>query len=263
MKQKIGISLDWQKDSDPTYAHPLGTNELHLWWLPLSLDKTQNKIALSLLSDIQRDKYHRRNNKAQKQAYLAGRYHLLTLLGAYSACKPDEVLLSYSRLNKPYMDPNPAGIQFNFTDTIIKASDDSKDGHYMGLFAFCLNREVGVDVEALNRVSDFKKIAERRFTDAEQTFIKSPDGSIDQHKALAIWTRKEAYGKATGQGINFTMRERELVNDDKPIINFKDDTDKWRLTQLQLSDSHIGCVVHQGHSRLTIKGFMQPRQTLA
>lgn len=253
MKQKIGISLDWQKGSP--YKHRLETNELHLWWLPLTLDKTQSDIAFSLLSDIQRDKYHRRNNTAQKQAYLAGRYHLLTLLSAYSACKPDEVLLSYSRLNKPYMNPNPANIHFNFTDTYFKTSDTSNEKHYKGLFAFCLNREVGVDVEALNRVSDFEKIAERRFTNAEQTFIKNADGKIDPERALAIWTRKEAYGKATGQGINFTMRDRELVNGENPTINFNDDNDKWRLTQLQLPDNHIACFVHQGHSPLVIKAF--------
>ncbi len=249
MTEQLGVSLNWQNSSkSPLDSRTLRQDELHLWWLPLTLNAVQRELTLNLLSDTQRDKYHRRNNIEQKQAYLAGRYHLMTLLAAYNRCEPSDILLRYNRLNKPYLNPNPRDIQFNFTDT------NSKNG-YMGLFAFCLGHQVGVDIESVDRSSDFEKIAKRRFTDAEQTFIRDTQGKIDPKKALAIWTRKEAYGKATGKGINFTMRDHELINGNEPTLNFRDDADDWRLTQLALSDSHIACVVHQSHTPLKLKGF--------
>lgn len=247
MSLNIGIRPNWQSGS--INAVPaLRQNELHIWWLPLSINTEQTHEAQQLLNDIQRDKLARRKNQQLKSAYLAGRYYLFKLLAGYMKVPANEILLNYSRLNKPFISDSAANLHFNFTDTIVK-----QQSH--GVFAFSHNDEVGVDIEARSRRSNFELIAERRFTENEKAFV-TENGEVNPDKFLAVWTRKEAFGKATGRGINFQMNEQDLASDDKTELDFFDlEQRAWRLLQLELGDDLIACVVHAGHQPLSLKTF--------
>jgi len=257
MIDKLALIPQWQiaKEGEiPELQH----NEVHLWHLPLELDQQQQERALSFLSDIQHDRYARRRTE-HKASYLAGRYYLLTILAAYSRCKPEQVLLSYTRMNKPFLTDTSAELYFNFTDTrfsIDGARRNKGEQTSAGLFAFSRAGELGVDIEALSRRSNFKAIVESRFSKAEQQLVTETDGRINPELFLAIWTRKEASGKATGQGINFKMNERELIQGHQAQLNYVDEKQQpWRLTQLRLNKELIGCVAHAGHQDLPIKAF--------
>jgi len=224
----------------------LQDNELHLWWLPLSLNTAQSELALGLLSDIQRDKYHRRSTNELKQVYLAGRYYLLNLLGAYTQRQPSEVLLSYSRLNKPSLSDASSDLEFNFTDT----------GGY-GVFAFSRGRQVGIDIERLNRQANFEAIVNRRFTEQEREFVYH-NGEINNRRCICIWTRKEAFGKATGVGINFQMNKRNLYDaqGNGHEYQFEDsERNSWSCLQLALGEEFVSSVVYEGHEQLTLQTF--------
>ncbi len=263
MIDKLAITPNWsaiQSNNMPT----LNEGELHLWCLPLELNSKQVDQAQRWLSDIQRDKHARRSTPQLKQAYLAGRYFLLRLLGHYTNDDPALIQLSYTRLNKPYLSDNTHHIHFNFTDTSIKNDPnlgESTQTNTVGLYAFSYDAEVGVDIEHLSRRSDFTPIVKRRFSASEQTLVTNGNGDIDPELFLSIWTRKEASGKATGQGINFQMNQRNLINNDTndnnlAQLNYTDEEQRaWRLTQLRLAHDLIGCVVHAGHQPLSIKAF--------
>ncbi len=253
MKEQLGFSVNWQPES--LAKHPiLHNNELHLWRLPLRLNSNQQATAIELLSDIQRDKYYRRQSEDLKQAYLAGRYYLLNLLGKYTKTLPNEVLLSYSELNKPYLsnkehDSNKQyNLQFNFTDTCI-------DGDFYGVFAFCKQRQVGVDIEWLGRDANFAAIAASRYCQQEQEYVADNDNTANGGRCLAIWTRKEAFGKALGKGINFKMNALNLASPGEFELNFSSHEENWRLEQIQLTEDTISCVAYQGHQPLNIRAF--------
>jgi len=256
MTIELGIVPTWQA-IDNLNSLILGKEELHLWWLPLQLEEHQRNTAYSLLNKQQINKYERRSTPELQHAYLASRYYLFTLLAAYQKCNPNNIKLSYSRLNKPYIDnqthtDSQDALEFNFTDTNI-------DHNSYALYAFSWNRQVGIDIEALERSANFKQIAQRRFTTQELDFSTRASGEIDPQKCLSIWTRKEAYGKATGKGINFEMNKRNLVSNntnESPFdYNFNDGNNDWRLVQIQPSEKFIACVVHEGHQPLSIKTF--------
>ena len=244
--EKLGLSLQWQGAVIESFPS-LADDELHIWWLPLKLDQAQSTVALNLLSDLQRDKYQRRAASKLKKNYLAGRYFLLHLLGAYTAQAPQQIKLSYSRLNKPSLSDSSLEVEFNFTDT---------QGY--GVFAFSKRRQVGIDIESSSRKINFKGIADRRFTKQELDFVYQ-NAELNPQRCLSIWTRKEAYGKATGMGINFQMNQRNLYQastDNSYEYKFEDDNEtKWRCLQLQLGDQFISSVVHEGHQQLKLKAF--------
>jgi len=257
MTNTLGIKLDWQTSSN---LHDLKINddELHLWWLPLSITTTQEDQTRQRLSQAQLDKYSRRSTPQLKHAYLAGRYYLFKLLASYQQCQEEEIKFSYGRLNKPHLKSNDqskhtSSLEFNFTDT------STNEGAY-ALYAFCRNKSVGVDLETQTREGDISRIAKRRFTEQELAYVTSNSGEIDTKKALAIWTRKEAYGKATGLGINFQMNQRNLIaNGSTPSslhkYHFNDGTKDWRLLQVEPNNKFIASVVHETHTPLVLKAF--------
>ncbi len=267
MAQQLGKRLAWEPISTLTEfakgaSASLTNQQLHLWHVPLLLDAGQTALALKLLNDHQREKYERRREPSQQRAYLAGRYYLISLLSIYTQTPMDQVKLAYSRLNKPSLVDNPIDLQFNYTDT--RLDPNSIDQSNVGLFALCLGAEVGVDIEARARSARFDEISAKRFTTAELEYVKSAKTRgaskdkppIDSERCLAMWTRKEAYGKATGKGINFAMNEQNLISTDQPYeLNFSDANAAWRLNQIEIGDHLIACVVHAGHQALALKTF--------
>jgi 4'-phosphopantetheinyl transferase len=200
------------------------------------------------------DRYQRRLTPQSRHAYLAGRFHLLQLLAGYAGISSKEVELGYSRLSKPFLTPNPDSLNFNFSDTTL-------NDRPFGLFAFAKGVELGVDIEALNRTAQFSAIAAKRFSEKELEYVTDKNGEIDPGRFLSIWTRKEAYGKATGMGINFKMREIDLYQEGGLILNFVDSQQHaFRLQQIQIREEFISCVVHTGHQPLRIKAFSLPNQ---
>jgi len=252
MINQIGIIPKWHTLQDLKTLN-LKPEELHLWWSPLTLNSQQKSVAYSLLNERQLEKYHRRATPELQNSYLAGRYHLFTLLAAYLNCQPNQIKLQYNRLNKPFLAKKlqsepPLSLEFNFTDTNL-------NGQSFALYAFCWNNQVGVDLEARKRAGDLEKIARRRFSKTELDFVSSEPGSLDPEKCLAIWTRKEAYGKARGIGINFQMNQRNLVGESDYDFTFSDEKHNWRLVQIQPNEDFIACVVHENHAPLSIKAF--------
>lgn len=253
MKEQYGQIPDWQQLEEDT--HPvLGDAEVHLWWFPLKLSPIQTDTALTLLSNIQRDRYHRRKTAERKQSYLAGRYYLLNLLSHYTATPVKKILLAYTGLNKPYLSGKEQNIEFNFTDTNVNQNTEGDCTSY-GLFAFCKHVAIGVDIESLERSANFKAISASRFSPEEQDFVTGIDGELNSQRCLAIWTRKEAFGKAIGKGINFKMNALNLSSPNSHELNFSSHDDDWRLTQIQITDKVISCITHQGHQALDIKAF--------
>lgn len=248
--EQLGHILEWQT-AEADDAPDLQSNEVHLWKFDLVLNREESELALQFLNDIQRDKYHRCNTAQLKQSYLAGRFHLMRLLGAYTGTTAQEAKLSYSRLNKPHLVSNLKNLEFNYTDT-------TENQNTIGLFAVTHNNGVGVDIEARSRQGNFLAIARKRFSDQELDYVTNSDGQIDSQRFLCIWTRKEAYGKATGEGINFKMRNMNLASSGAFELNFLADMDHsppFRLQQFHVGERYIAALVHQSHQPLSIKAF--------
>lgn len=246
---ELGAQLSW------AYAAPgdidsLAEDEIHIWALPLTLTKEQSKQAILWLNDHQRDRYERRASEALKQSYLAARFYLLTLLSAYCGLPTAQISLTYSRLNKPSLKPNPQGVTFNFTDSHGGATST-------GIFAFSRAPTIGVDIESRLRRSNFDAVARRKFSRREQALVSTHAGAVDAERFLALWTRKEAYGKATGQGVNYRMSELDLASPETHSLSFTglDQGNRYQLNQFLVGDEHIACVVYAAGRPLKLRPF--------
>lgn len=256
MSESTISSISWATSNLELLPTPTSTS-IVLCWVPLTrngksvLSDSERLRAIEMLSDIQWDRYERREGTAS-DTYLTGRYFLLTLLGHFTGQTAEHVKLSYNRLNKPYLQPNPQGIEFNFTDTSsINDGVEQSDG----LFAFSLNSAVGVDIEMPNRSANVKLIASKRFTEVEQAFVEHAKSDNIDHRFLQVWTRKEAFGKACGVGINFKMNQLNVLNPDSPTYRFNSREQDWCLQQVLGPNGEIACVVHAGTAEKKLHAF--------
>ena len=74
---------------------------------------------------------------------------------------------------------------------------------HSGDYVLCAvsDREVGADIQKL-QAAGFSKLASRFFTEAEyQALEKCVDEAERQKLFFRLWTKKETYGKLTGQGV--------------------------------------------------------------
>lgn len=77
------------------------------------------------------------------------------------------------------------------------------------LYAFALDREVGVDVEQPRRPRDTLAIAERVLGAAEAARLRALDPAVREREFLRAWVRYEAVLKCRGTGIGAAAVEPE------------------------------------------------------
>ena len=222
-------------------------DDVHVWCLPLKLQPLESDAAMKLLNSHQQDRYARRP-KDQQEPYLAGRYFLWRLLSSYTGKTIEDLVIDYNRLGKPYLKGNTELIEFNSTDTSIL-------GRYYGIFVFTKKQDIGVDLEYSRRRANYSKIAAKRFTQEEQDFIGYPS-KIDAGKFLKIWTRKEAYGKAKGVGINFSMNNLNLFGQHQTFRFVDSENQAWSLQQIEFAETELlACVVRSSDQPFNIRLF--------
>ena len=71
----------------------------------------------------------------------------------------------------------------------------------VGLLVVAAGREIGVDVESVSEVVDSPRFMARVATSREAAALAELDDAARPGALARLWTRKEAYLKATGEGI--------------------------------------------------------------
>jgi 4'-phosphopantetheinyl transferase len=114
---------------------------------------------------------------------------------------------------------------------------------------------VGVDVEALNRDVDADALTQRVCTEAERQWWTARPDSQKRDAFLQLWTCKEAFVKATGQGLRSGADTVECVFEEDRIIGLNTapgpppsspPADQWALRPLSVSSNLVGAVVRKG-----------------
>ncbi len=140
------------------------------------------------------------SDKLQHQFALT-RGSLRQILGQQLGLPPEKINFEYTEHGKPFL-KNQA-LQFNLAHS----------GDYC-VIALCLHDRIGVDIERCSHVhKPYYDIAKRFFTRAE--YLALAHCSIHEGEDLFyhLWTQKEAFLKAIGQGIAFGLDHFEVSTD--------------------------------------------------
>jgi 4'-phosphopantetheinyl transferase len=130
--------------------------------------------------------------------------------------------------------------------------------HSNGLVAVavCLGSELGIDIEQFRIIPNAAKIVAEFFSPIEQQAFSSTPAADQNLYFLKLWTRKEAFLKATGKGLSFPLDQID-VSPEIPTLTPPpgrneekgDPLKRWSLIELPTHPDFIGAIVVDGEKR--------------
>lgn len=222
------VKANWQYT---TTVNKLG-DSVQIWAIELR-DSPRYLCSLKRwLSVSERDRANRILIPNKRDYQIQSKAWLRWLLAGYTGSSVKKINYQFGQLGKPYLGMQPASIQFNATDS----------GNIL-LVAFHQSYELGLDIEAVPRNVNYRGIAKRKLTENEISLLLSLPEADQSDAFLALWTRKESYGKAMGLGIRYPMNKVNTCDDlakEYHVIQNNGNQD-WHL--LQIADSgFIACL---------------------
>jgi len=180
---------------------PLPEDEVHLWRVDLEAIGADESRWQRVLSSDELTRAARFHFSRDRQRFVASRALLRTILASYLATDPTGLSFSYSKKENP-------SLGAAYADTGVAFNISHSGG--IALLAFTRGREIGVDVEQLRPDSDLEAIARRFFSTREQSQLTAlpPEEKVDAF--FRCWTRKEAYIKATGDGLSLPLDQFDV-----------------------------------------------------
>ncbi|PZN73142.1 MAG: 4-phosphopantetheinyl transferase [Candidatus Methylumidiphilus alinenensis] len=198
----------------------------------------------SLLADDERERASRIKHQETQQCFVLVRSCLRSLLGRYLSCDARSIRFALGEKGKPRLaglEPD-RGLVFNVSHT----------GNF-GLIAFASDTALGVDVERRRPMTDMDGIAERCFSAGELAHWRAlpPDRCLQAF--FDYWCFKEAFVKATGQGITLGLESCVVDLSRQPrmdlIPNSYGNPDEWQVAEIDAFADHSAGICYRGAER--------------
>lgn len=184
----------------------LSRQEVHVWGIPLEQPLPRVEALLRTLSPDEQERANRFYFARDRCHFIVGRGALRDILGRYLDIAPQALVLTYGPRGKPGLAPS-------LVERIPRASEVRFNLSHSGELALCAvtsGHDLGVDIERLRELEDAERIARRFFAAGEvRVFCGLPEEARIQG-FFNCWTRKEAYIKATGDGLSMPLDSFEV-----------------------------------------------------
>ncbi len=217
-----------------------GSSNVHVWLASLRIKDHVFDHIQQFLSPDERIRADQYMHSTVRRTYVSTRGILRDILARYMNCHAVDVTFNYSPEGKPAISlaEQPAGLEFNLS-------------HSSGFLAVAVAQglKVGVDIERLRRVPDMDLISARFFSKNERGAISGLPDEDKPDGFFRCWTRKEAYLKATGNGLSIPLDSFEVsVEPDNPIHMRSNRIDpnevtRWSFFSFIPEDGFIGALV--------------------
>ena len=229
----------------PLESIALTEQDVHVWKAELDLSDKQVQTLFQVLSTDEQVRAEKFRFKEHCNRFVVARATLRLILGQYLQQPPQQLHFLYSDRGKPSLAPeiNPLQLQFN-----VSHSGD------LALYGVTCDRKIGIDVEYLRPMPDATKLATRFFSSQEATMIQSLSPPAQQIAFFRAWTGKEAYLKATGDGLAGSLDQVEVtLKAEDPValrrLNGNEQAAlEWRLVSIAPHKNYIASLAVLGHN---------------
>ena len=169
--------------------------------VPLDLSQEALESLKSTLSPAEIRRAGRFHFSHHRDRFIAARGVLRRALAHCLGTEPDKLEFAYGTHGKPELAGAFANSGFKFNLAHCEN---------LALIAITYRRRIGVDLERIRLLRDMSELVSRFFSGRE---VAAFHNLTDQQKPEAffnLWTRKEAWLKATGEGISQYLAEVEV-----------------------------------------------------
>ena len=216
----------------PSGQPPLSQDEIHVWASCLDVAPTASAVFGASLSEGERMRAKKFRFQQHKSRFIVGRGLLRAIMSHYLQVEPARVEFKYNLQGKPELTRpfDSSGIHFN-----LAHSED------LALFTVTTIGPVGIDVERIQANKDARELVKWFCSPCEQELFENLAPQEKQLAFFNLWTRKEAFLKATGEGIAQLLSQVEVAfQPGKPARFIAVSGDSERASRWSVRDLSLG-----------------------
>ncbi len=204
-------------------------SEVHVWRAEVDRPSAEIEQFVQILAPDEQQRSQRFRFEKDRKKFVIARGLLRMILARYLSVSSDRVLFSYSSKGKPAIaNTYPMGeLCFNVSHS-----------HQMALYAIALNRPVGIDLEHIRPI-EAVALSQRFFLPSEAIVIRSLIGTEQHQVFFRGWTQKEAYLKATGDGLGQLASVEVALTESMRLISIDGDVNiaaQWFVQEIAMPD---------------------------
>jgi 4'-phosphopantetheinyl transferase len=172
--------------------------------LSLPLDVTADRRAAleRLLSSDERERADRYLVPERRERFVVARGSLRETLGRLTGVPPQELRFSYPCLcGRPGCPPSARKPRLELEAGRPRLRFNLAHADGLVMLAVAVDREVGIDVERIDRAAAAGPVVEWAFSSDEVAALRRLPVQEQAEAFARGWTRKEAYAKARGDGL--------------------------------------------------------------
>jgi 4'-phosphopantetheinyl transferase len=230
--------------SPPPQPLGLASDEVHVWRARLDVIAAQVEALAQTLAADERARAQRFHAARDRTQYIVARGLLRAILGRYLDEQPDRLRFCYSPHGKPALAEEQAANALRF---------NVSHAHGMALYAITRGREIGIDLEHIRADVTGEDIAARFFAPREVGMLQALPAHRRLEAFLTLWTRKEAYVKARGDGLSLDLTRfdvsRAIVEPAARVTSDAErhDLRRWSLRDLAPGPGYVAALAVEGH----------------
>lgn len=229
------VDLLWP--TAPSRLHPADGN-VHVFSAALDVPAKRLEELAQWLSPDEWERANRFQREPDRQRFIAGRGTLREILGVLLKEQPTSFVFAQGGFGKPQIAAPGAAHSFHFN----LAHSDS-----IAVYATA-QHELGVDLERIRAVDEAEQIASRFFSPREERCLRTLPAEQRLEAFFNCWTRKEAYLKAIGSGLDDRLDEIEVSlapGEATELFGVPGHSQEWRLHSLIPAAGFVGALAIQ------------------
>lgn len=215
-------------------------DEVHVWRASLKTEREVfDRFEATLASD-EKSRAARFVFPRDRDSFVMARGILRELLGKYLGWPPATLEFDYGPHGKPalHTENSHPPICFNLAHS-----------HGLALYAFADRRELGIDLELIRPDFGGEEVAKRFFSTRELTELRAWPPALQAQGFFACWTRKEAYVKALGGGLQIPLNSFDVSLTSGRLGQLHSARNLlWSLHSFQPAPQFVAAVMGEGRS---------------
>lgn len=215
---------------------------VHLWQIGLDLPDDEVTRLAGELSPEERQRAARFYFARDRRRFTVAHAALRRILAGYLDCAPARLEFALEQRNKPVLAAPHAALHFNLAHS-----------GEMALLAVTRQGDIGVDVEQIHPLEDLLQLAERNFSPRERAALQGLPPGQQELAFFEIWTRKEAFIKAIGEGLYYPLNAFDVSLGQAACLEsiLGQPATGWNLQAFAPAPGYVGAVVvHSPAARL-------------
>lgn len=199
--RKSIMNVNYFNDYDLFDEALLNEDTIHVWLLDIR-KYNGNFLRLSnVLTAEERYRMSRFIHEGDRRRFLVGHSMLRILLSRYLQNSPENILLSTNEYGKLFLPKSDVFFNISHSENMV-------------MLAFVRKMQIGVDIEKIKYLNDYLQIAKNCFLPEESRRIYSYANEDNSMECFyKIWTIKEAYVKACGDGLSKSLKSFVILED--------------------------------------------------